>query len=261
MNHGFWDDGACVLRSVVPADLVRALSSAIDALADSNELADLSALAGSDDAARFVAGVDHWRSHPEFAEAATVSAIPRLVADVLGSERLWLYEDSVLIKEAGSTVETRWHTDDGYFHVEGEQLATVWIPLDPAPLDAGALRFVRGSHRSHERFRPTLFVTDDPIPGTAGEQPPQVDVGDPDVLGFDLEVGDLTVHHARTLHAAGPNRTGRPRRALSIRYCGDDTVVRVKAGAPPKPGFDAVVPGTSIADAAPQLGLREAPAS
>jgi ectoine hydroxylase-related dioxygenase (phytanoyl-CoA dioxygenase family) len=258
VNGGFWDDGACVLRSVVSPEIVRTVSAAIDELAGSNELADLSALADSDDSARFVAGVDHWRTHPEFAEVGTDSAIPRLVADVLGSERLWLYEDSVLIKEAGSTVETRWHTDDGYFHVEGEQLATVWLPVDPAPLDAGALRFVRGSHRGHERFRPTLFVTDDPIPGTAGEQPPHVDSGDPRVFGFDLAVGDLTVHHARTLHAAGPNRTDQPRRALSIRYCGDDAVVRIKAGAPPKPGFDAVAPGTSIADAAPQLGLREA---
>ena len=101
-------------------------------------------------------------------------------------------------------------------------------------------------------------MTDDPIPGTAGVQPPQPDPDGPDVFGFDLAVGDLTVHHARTLHSAGPNLTDAPRRALSIRYCGDDAVVRVKPGAPPKPGFADVEPGTPVAEAAQHLGLLEA---
>jgi ectoine hydroxylase-related dioxygenase (phytanoyl-CoA dioxygenase family) len=44
------------------------------------------------------------------------------------------------------------------------------------------------------------------------------------------------VHHARTLHAAGPNRSAdRRRRAISVRYCGDDARVRFRAGAPRKP--------------------------
>jgi len=253
----FWVDGACVLRSVVPAEVVAAASAAVDALDGSPELADLSALAGAE-GPRFVAGVDHWRTGPAFADLATASVIGPLVAGVLRTDRLWLYEDSVLIKEAGSSVETRWHTDDGYFHVEGDQLATVWIPLDPASRSAGSLRFLRGSHRESVRFRPTLFVTDDPIGGTAGVQPPQPDPDDPDVFGFDLAVGDLTVHHARTLHAAGPNLTDAPRRALSIRYCGDDAVVRVKPGAPSKPGFADVEPGTPVAEAAQHLGLLEA---
>ncbi len=257
-SDAFRRDGACVLRGVVPSDVLTSIGAAIDSLTGSPDLADLSALAGATEAPRFAAGVDHWRAHPAFAGIATTGVLPALVAEVLGSTRLWLYEDSVLVKEPGTTVATRWHTDDGYFHVEGEQLATVWVPVDPAPLAAGALRFVAGSHVEATRYRPTLFVTDDAIPGTEGSLPPDLALDDPRVIGFDLALGDVTIHHARTLHAASGNATATMRRALSIRYCGDDAVVRVKPGAPTKPGLDPTLDGRPVADAAPLLGLLEA---
>lgn len=254
----FRRDGACVVRQAVPDEVLRSIRAAIDSVVGTRELADLSALAGATEQPRFAAGVDHWRTHASFADLATSGILPRLVATVLGSSRLWLYEDSVLVKEPGTTVETRWHTDDGYFHVEGEDLATLWVPVDPAPLASGALRFLAGSHLQPTRYRPTLFVTDDAIPGTRGELPPSIQIDGPGVIGFDLELGDVTIHHARTLHAASGNSTDLPRRALSVRYCGDDAVVRVKPGAPPKPGFDPALDGTPVAEAATQLGLREA---
>ena len=253
-----WADGACIVRGVVDAPALDRIRAAVDALADSPELADLGAMAGDRSPARFRGGVDHWRTHPEFAAFATEGAIPAVTAAVLGTRRLWLYEDSVLVKDPGSPVSTRWHTDDGYFHVEGDRLATVWVALDPSPREAGALCCVRGSHRDDRRFRPTLFVTDDPIPGTEGDLVPAVDPDDPRVFGWDLEPGDLTIHHVRTLHAAGPNRGRTPRRALSVRYCGDDAVVRVKPGAPGKPGFDAVAPGSPLSEVFATLGLPEA---
>lgn len=254
----FWADGACVVRGVVPDDVVDAARRAVAELDDRGELADLSALAGADEAPRFRAGVDHWRASPALAAIALEGIVPALVAAVLGADRLWLYEDSVLVKDAGSTVPTRWHSDDGYFHVEGEQMATLWLPLDPAPQAAGALRFVRGSHTSGHRYRPTLFVVDDPIPGTEGEQPPALDDTGLDVIGEDLDVGDLSIHHARTLHAAGPNTTGTARRALSLRYCGPDVTVRVKPGAPARDGYAEVEPGTPLAAVADRLGVPEA---
>ena len=78
------------------------------------------------------------------------------------------------------------------------------------------------------------------------------------MFGWDLEPGDLTIHHVRTLHAAGGNLGSTRRRALSVRYCGDDAVVRVKPGAPGKPGFDEVEPGTPLGVVAATLGLLEA---
>ncbi len=254
----FWSTGACVVRGAVDRGTIDRAGDAVDHLVRAGSLADLSTLADSAESARFRAGVDHWRSDDEFKTLATTGPLPDLVAGVLRTDRLWLYEDSVLIKEAGSSLETKWHSDDGYFHVEGRQLATLWVPLDPAPLASGALRFLSGSHRTTNRYRPTLFVTEDAIPGTEGEMPPQIGFDSADVFGFGLEVGDCTIHHARTLHASSGNNSGSNRRALSIRYCGVDSVIRQKPGAPGKPGLDSISDGTPIAEAAETLGFPEA---
>ncbi len=254
----FWSTGACVVRGAVDRGTIDRAREAVERLVRTGSLADLSALADSGESARFSAGVDHWRSDDEFRMVATTGPLPDLVAGVLRTDRLWLYEDSVLIKEAGCSLETKWHSDDGYFHVEGRQLATLWVPLDPAPLASGALRFLDGSHRASNRYRPTLFVTEDAIPGTEGELPPQIGFESPDVFGFGLQVGDCTIHHARTLHAASGNNSGVNRRALSIRYCGVDSVIRQKVGAPSKPGLESIPDGTPIAEAAENLGLPEA---
>ena len=56
------------------------------------------------------------------------------------------------------------------------------------------------------------------------------DPGAYDLVCHELGPGDLTVHHARTLHAAGGNRSERRRRAISIRYCGDDARFRLRPG-------------------------------
>ena len=58
------------------------------------------------------------------------------------------------MKEPGTRLETRFHTDAAYFHVTGDQVCTIWVPLDAATPESGALHFVRGSHRGHVDYRP-----------------------------------------------------------------------------------------------------------
>ena len=45
--------------------------------------------------------------------------------------RVWLYEDSVLVKEPGAREATEWHQDLGYFHVDGTQLLHHLVPARP----------------------------------------------------------------------------------------------------------------------------------
>ncbi|MGZ6896570.1 MAG: phytanoyl-CoA dioxygenase family protein [Acidimicrobiia bacterium] len=248
----FASAGVVCLRGALDPSLLAAMVEPVETALASRATADLSEMGRGLEAGgvpvlrdgatsgRFASGVDHWREQPEFAAFACESGLPALVAALLGSEHVWLYEDSVLVKEPGAAERTAWHQDLGYFHVDGEQLATTWCPLDPVTPATGAVRYVVGSHRRPETFRPNLFVSDLAIPGTEGPEVPDVDAlaaaGACEIVTFTTEPGDVVVHHARTLHAAGPNTSATTRRrAISVRYCGDDARTHLRPGAPRKP--------------------------
>jgi ectoine hydroxylase-related dioxygenase (phytanoyl-CoA dioxygenase family) len=254
----FSTDGVVCLRGALDPVEVAAMAEPIERALRGPETADLGALTGRGDAPAFAAGVDHWRSDPDFDRFARRSPLPEIAAALLGSERVWLYEDSVLVKEPGAPFRTEFHTDAGYFHVEGTQACTFWAPIDAAGVETGAVQYVRGSHRWTEDFRPNLFSIPDPIPGTEGSVVPDV-LADPDLaallVGFEVEPGDVVVHHYRTIHGAPANTSvSRRRRAISVRYCGDDIRYRLRPGVPRKPHHDLVRDGDELGgDDCPQV--------
>lgn len=270
--EAFRTDGVVCLRNVMPPGWLRRMEDALETALASADVADLSQM-GADIAAatgadrtvdpvvgdagtsrgRFLAGTDHWRAQDEFLEFATQSPLGSLAATVLGADEVWLYEDSVLVKEPGTAERTAFHQDMAYFHLEGDLVCTTWVPLDPVTAETGAVRYVAGSHRDRTRFRPNLFVTTMAIPGTEGAEVPDYDdlaqVGGARIVSFDTEPGDVVVHHARTIHGAHANASAtRRRRAISVRYAGTGTVFRPVAGAPSKPHHDGVVAGDPLDD-------------
>jgi len=255
LNTDFERDGVVVVRDVVAPEWIARMQAAVDAEVDTASVVDLSAMAAAPSDAgaprgQFRAGTDHWIASSEFLAFARDTPIPEIVADLLGSEHVWLYEDSVLVKDPETRERTMFHQDLSYFHVDGDQVCTVWIPLDPVDAENGAVRYVRGSHHDRTAFRPNLFVTTEALPGTEGVDVPDL-ADDPRLVHFDTVPGDVVVHHARTIHGAFPNTTpDRPRRALSIRYAGDDARFRIKPGAPQKAHHASLVEGAPLAEPA-----------
>jgi ectoine hydroxylase-related dioxygenase (phytanoyl-CoA dioxygenase family) len=247
----FWRDGVVALRGVLSTEWTTALAAPMERASGRGEMVDMGQLSDAADPAApaFAAGVDHWRHDDTFRAFALESPLGPIVARLLRSEHLWLWEDSVLIKEPGSPFATRFHTDAGYFHLSGDQIATTWVPLDPSSPANGMVQWLRGSHRDTVEYRPNLFVTDEPIAGTEGDVVPDV-LGTPELaerlISFELEPGDMTVHHARTLHGAPPNTSSVRRRAVSVRYCGDDSRYLHRAGLPTRAGLDQVRDGDPV---------------
>lgn len=264
--EAFRCDGVVCLRRVMPAAWLERMAAAVEAALVDPETVDLSQM-GVDLAAglgtttlldgavgdaptpgAFRAGTDHWRRDPEFAAFACTSPLPRIVAALLGTAKVNLYEDSMLVKEPGTAERTAFHQDMAYFHVEGDQVCTTWVPLDPVTSATGALEFVKGSHRWKRTFRPNLFVTTTSLPDTDGEEVPDARTQrDWELVSFDTEPGDITVHHARTIHGAGGNASATVRRrAISVRYTGDDARFHRRRGAPLKPHQEAMPEGAVL---------------
>jgi ectoine hydroxylase-related dioxygenase (phytanoyl-CoA dioxygenase family) len=264
----FWRDGVVCLRQVigsewlermaVPFEDALATAATTDLSAMGDELERAGAVRVVDEAVRtagiprghFLAGTDHWRSQPEFLEFAVRSPLGAIVARLLRSDRVWFYEDSVLVKEPGSQERTAFHQDMAYFHLDGDQVCTTWVPLDPVTAETGAVRFVAGSHQDRTtKYRPNMFVTTTALPGTEGVDVPDYDqqVGAARIISFDTQPGDITVHHARTIHGAYANgSTTQRRRAISVRFAGDDTVFAPVANAFPKPHHSSMQPGQPL---------------
>jgi ectoine hydroxylase-related dioxygenase (phytanoyl-CoA dioxygenase family) len=97
------------------------------------------------------------------------------------------------------------------------------------------MQYVRGSHRDGKLYQPNVFVSQTPLPGAQGEPLPDIEghMADYDIVHFDVEPGDVIVHHYRTIHGAGGNHSRyQVRRAASLRYCGDDIRFRARPWAP-----------------------------
>jgi ectoine hydroxylase-related dioxygenase (phytanoyl-CoA dioxygenase family) len=154
----------------------------------------------------------------------------------MDSEQVRFFHEHVLVKEPGAVERTPWHHDQPYYCVDGDQNVSTWIPLDPVPATSG-MRFVAGSHRWGRWFVPRRFVDHRPYvdpdlaPAVHGaptdtryEVVPDLDAAldRHRVLSWDVEPGDVVAFHFRTLHDAPGNDLTTRRRAVSLRWLGDD---------------------------------------
>jgi ectoine hydroxylase-related dioxygenase (phytanoyl-CoA dioxygenase family) len=259
----FWRDGFVCLRSIIPPGWIALMQKAVDGWLQSPECFDYTAYgtdvalaAGADimlDAGqrrgRFYSSQDHWLHLPDFREFALRSPLVEISAALLRTPKLNLYEDSALVKEPGTLEKTAFHQDISYFHVEGHQICTTWVPLDSVRTETGSLKFIPGSHLWKKKYRPNFFITDLLMPGTEGEAVPDFhkDMRNTEVVSFTMEPGDMTVHHARTIHGADGNASpDTRRRAISVRYCGDDARYHVRKGLPLKPHHHQVAAGDAL---------------
>ncbi|MCK0151604.1 phytanoyl-CoA dioxygenase family protein [Marivita sp. S6314] len=199
------------------------------------------------EAGRFFDDYCNWERIPEFRAAIADSPAAEVAAELMGSDRVQMFHDHVLVKEPGTSKPTPWHQDGPYYFVEGQQTISFWSPLDP--VDTASLRCVAGSHRWEKPVLPTRWLAETSFyPDEDAYQP----VPDPDADGMDIrewtmEPGDAVAFNFMTLHGARGNETGSRRRAFSLRLVGDDAryVARPGPTSPPFPGHD-MVPGQRL---------------
>ncbi len=80
--------------------------------------------------------------------------------------------------------------------------ATIWIALDSADEENGCLRYVRGTHRLE-------------LPSRLGLE---FDSQSEGAIAVEVDPGDAAIHNSLTVHWSEPNRSNRPRKAISYFY-------------------------------------------
>ncbi len=194
------------------------------------------------EAGRFFDDYCNWQRIPEFRQMIEGSSAAETAATLMGSERVQLFHDHVLVKEPGTGKPTPWHQDAPYYFAEGSQTLSFWIPLDPVT-DA-SLRLIAGSHRWEKPVLPTKWLDEDSFyPDESAYLPVPDPDAEPqrfDVLEWPMQPGDAVAFHFKTLHGARGNVANLRRRAFSLRLLGDDVrfVERPGRTSPPFPGHD-----------------------
>ena len=187
----------------------------------------------------FFYDVAGWRQHAGIRRAGFDSSLPSIVSELLSSETINFWEDTTFVKAPRTRQKTAFHQDLSYFQIQGDQCVIAWIPLDPANEANGVTQYVRGSHKWGEVYAPNMFVSQTVFPGAEDPKCPDIEAApdDYDIISFDVEPGDVIIHHVLTVHGAGGNTTDSPRRAISFRYTGDNVRYHDKPGAMPQPGM------------------------
>lgn len=227
----FEREGAVCLRSVFDSSWLSKLATGLDKnFADPGP--DSAVYTREGEPGGFYDDYCNWRRIPEYEDFVLHSPAGEIAGRLTRSATARIYHEHVLVKEPDTRQVTPWHHDLPYYGVDGNQLCSIWLPLDPVPRRA-CPEFVAGSHLNRKLYYPRLFVNhQDYADGAQGfETVPDIDGNrtNYDILSWQLEPGDCIVFHMRTVHGA-PATTGLTtrRRGFSTRWLGDDARFAVR---------------------------------
>jgi ectoine hydroxylase-related dioxygenase (phytanoyl-CoA dioxygenase family) len=194
-----------------------------------------------------------WKRVDALRDLVYYSPCARWAQQLMGSREVRFFYDQMFVKEPGTDAPTPWHQDLSFWPIRGEQICSFWIPLDPVNKDNSGLLYVRGSHRWPQRYK---AISPDYVPAIIDEDMDDVpDINaDPsryELLHWDMQPGDILMFHPLTLHGSYGNASRtRRRRALALRWTGDDVVYAPSAKRMPIHFRHESLPGGALKGAA-----------
>lgn len=236
----FQIEGATVLRGVF-TDWVEILREGIATnIAYPNPNARI--YKDEDSGGRFFVDYCSWQRIPQYRDFIFNSPAAKIGSELMSSEKVQLFHEHILVKEAQTGIATPWHHDLPYYCVDGPKTLSLWIPLDEIPRER-TLEFISGSHLWGKSYRPQRF-NGDPLNESDGlEEIPNIDANrdDYNIIAWDLMPGDAVAFDFRTIHGAPANNSlVTQRRAFSLRLLGDDIRFARRENIVTSPPFDEV---------------------
>jgi hypothetical protein len=137
------------------------------------------------------------------------------IAHALIGPQVALYRAVLMTKAATGGTELAWHQDGGRFWgLDRDPTLQIWTALDDAPVEAGCVEVLPGTHRAG-------LVT--PNGGTVPEAALLAHDAHAKALPVPAQAGEVLLLHNHTWHRSGRNTTGRTRRAISVCYMSAET--------------------------------------
>jgi ectoine hydroxylase-related dioxygenase (phytanoyl-CoA dioxygenase family) len=215
----FHREGYLVLDSIVPPEEVERMREIYDKLFANKAgraQGEFFDLGGTDEKGKQEAlpqMMNPSRYAPEIAVGQFRVNALAIAKQLLGAQAEFK-QDFAICKPPGSPVPTPWHQDNSYLDPKFDHNnINIWIPLQPANLENGCLHFIPRTHLSLDVL-PHHSINNDPR--IEGLECDQVDLAK--AVAAPIPPGGATIHHTRTLHYAGPNKSANPRRAYILEF-------------------------------------------
>ena len=204
-------DGWVVPRFRLPTDEVAELRDALDALIAANPGVRPEKLVSAHIDGDNGEGV---RGDARFLALARDPRIVEVVSGVIGDDIL-LWGCHVFCKPPGDGYETPWHQDGHYWPIRPLATCTVWVALEESTVENGCLRVVPGSHRAR-----TLHdhLHEDRTDLTLNQRLAAGSFDETDAVDIELAPGQMSLHDVYMIHGAAPNRSGKRRTGVALRY-------------------------------------------
>jgi hypothetical protein len=148
--------------------------------------------------------IDEIAHHPVIIDA---------VSDLIGPDIL-LYGSVLFFKEPKSVGFVSWHQDGTYMGIEPHTFVTPWLALTPSNAEMGCVKVIPGSHKLGILSHQDTFGEDNIL--TRGQTIEDID--ESSAVNLVLRPGQISLHHARTVHGSMPNR-GKQRRLGVALQC------------------------------------------
>ena len=170
-----------------------------------------------------------WLSK-EIGEVTTSALLGAIGARLMGVETVRLWHDQAVYKpgvgpDGGEETAGNigWHQDYGHWKAASvSNMCTAWIALQDTDLQNGGMRTIVGSHRWGLLEESNTFGHKD-LDGLQDRFANQAISGawvdEPCIM----QSGEVSFHHALTLHGSGPNLTWSPRMCLISHMMPGDT--------------------------------------
>lgn len=187
-----------------------------------------------------------WLDNDDYRAYVFESPAAALAQQAMGSTSVTFFYDQLFVKEPGTLVPTPWHHDLTFWPVEGTEVCSLWMPLDPVRRETSGLEYVRGSHLWDKRFKAVSPDYNAFLLETDLEDPPDIDADRDayDLVSWDMEPGDVLIFHPLVVHGSSGNASLTVRRrALATRWLGDDAVFAPRHATTPLPPGHGLDPG------------------
>ena len=167
----------------------------------------------------FLQVMNLWQADERVRKFTLHNKFANIAAQLLGVDRVRIYHDQALYKEAGGGA-TPWHQDQYYWPLDTQKTVTMWMPLIDIDVPMGMLTFAEGSHK--DGLVKSIPISDESqslLEAYVAEK------GYPIFRPDFMEAGDATFHYGHTLHKAPGNSSNQLREVMTIIYYADGSVI------------------------------------